>query len=471
VADVNLSITSNIESILNQVIEQQRAALQAKLRNDQRKKTETEATNKRLALPGQAVFIGQLSARLAPIKRLPFAAYAEDIAAPRRRIQEVVVDIIAGGDPIVLPAPPGLPEDSIAIYFHAAAFLENVLQIKIRLAPTGRAPLSSLGPLFATIASTSVVALLPNGQVASPPASGLPSLLRTGLIAEPWDPIAEGVATPPSDQIFEADFNIDFFRNDFPPEAENPAQQLTYRMTVEFTDWNGGFTDVSFLNTLQVDFVSTEAPLFGQSLLIYTDPGRGGSTIGAEFYWPNNYGDVEISATESHLTTVSLESGIFQPELPLSKVFAYLFVWGNDDHETEALALANREAGFATNNAVSNPQNVYEIIVYRIATPPPGGGFKALALRQRSTPPGRPEFPVNAKDTTWYYRTDWLGHGQPIDRPVSSTSLPPPGGSDRPIFGIRGTNGDPPGDVALDDFGGTGGWTGVIWADPPPEPE
>jgi hypothetical protein len=311
----------------------------------------------------------------------------------------------------------------------------------------------------------------------SPQPENLPSLSFSGQIAAPWNANAEGLPVPPPNRIFQGQFNVEFFEGAFPPVAENPAQQLTYRMTVEFANWNGGFTEVSFLNTLQVDFVPTEAPvepepsLFGQSLLIFTDPGRVGSIINAESYWPNNYGDVEISATESHLTTVSLERGIFQPVLPRSKVFAYLFVWGNYDHETEALALANRQAGFATNNTVSNPQNVYEIIVYRIATPPPGGGFKALALRQRSTPAGRPEFPVNAKNTRWFYRTDWLGHGQPINRPVNTTSLPPPGGSAMPNSGILGTNLDPPGDVALDDFGGTGGWTGVYWADPPPDPE
>jgi hypothetical protein len=44
-----------------------------------------------------------------------------------------------------------------------------------------------------------------------------------------------------------------------------------------------------------------------------------------------------------------------------------------------------------------------------------------------------------------------------------------------PNSGILGTNLDPPGDVALDDFSGgegsIGGWTGVYWADPPPDPE
>jgi hypothetical protein len=368
-------------------------------------------------------------------------------------------------------------EYTAGLFFHAAQFDANVLQVQMRIAPTGKAPRADLGPLNATITSTSVVALLPNGRPVSPQPENLPSLSFSGQIAAPWNGIAEGLPVPPAERIFEGQFNIEFFEGAFPPVAEDPAQQLTYRMTVEFANWNGGFTEVSFLNTLRVDFVPTEAPvepeppepsLFGQSLLIFTDPGRGGAS---EFYWPNNYGNVEISATESHSALISLEAGIFSPEYPRSKVFAYLFVWGNDDHETEALALANRQADFASDRPISNPRGVYEIIVYRIATPPPGGGFKALALRQRSTPAGRPEFPEFEKPTIWYYRTDWLGHGQPIDRPVNTTSLPPPGGSDMPNLGIRGTNLDPPGDVALVDFGGTGGWTGVYWADPPPDPE
>jgi hypothetical protein len=89
----------------------------------------------------------------------------------------------------------------------------------------------------------------------------LPSLSFSGQIAAPWNANAEGLPVPPAERIFQGQFNVEFFEGAFPPVAEDPAQQLTYRMTVEFADWNGGFTEVSFLNTLRVDFVPTEAPV------------------------------------------------------------------------------------------------------------------------------------------------------------------------------------------------------------------
>jgi hypothetical protein len=83
-ADVNLNITSNIESILNKVIEQQRAALQAKLRDDQRNNTEAEAISKRLSGSKETASTGPVSARVVPIKRLPFVPYSEELSARRR---------------------------------------------------------------------------------------------------------------------------------------------------------------------------------------------------------------------------------------------------------------------------------------------------------------------------------------------------------------------------------------------------
>jgi hypothetical protein len=151
-------------------------------------------------------------------------------------------------------------EYTAGIYFHTATWADNVLTVRMRLAPTGKAPRQDLGLLFASIASTSVVALLPNGQPASPQPQNLPTVSFSGLIAQPWNATTEGLPVPPADRVFEGVFNIEFFEGAFPPAAEDPAEQLTYRATVEFTDWEGGFTDVSFLNTLRVDFVPTDAP-------------------------------------------------------------------------------------------------------------------------------------------------------------------------------------------------------------------
>jgi hypothetical protein len=145
------------------------------------------------------------------------------------------------------------------IYFHNHNWTDNVLTVRMRLAPTGRAPLTDLGPLFASITSTSVVAVLPNGQLANPQPGSLPTVSFSGLIAEPWDPIAQGLPVPPLDRVFQGEFNIAYSGSSFPPVAENPAQQLTYRATVAFNDFVGGFTEVAPLNTLTVDFVATEA--------------------------------------------------------------------------------------------------------------------------------------------------------------------------------------------------------------------
>jgi hypothetical protein len=153
-----------------------------------------------------------------------------------------------------------LAEYEAGIYFHSATWDETTLTVAMRLAPTGRAPREDLGPLDVTIASTSVVALLPGGQLANPQPESLPTVSFTGEIAEPWDAEAEGVPVPPGNRIFEGQFVISFGEGDFPPAAEDPAEQLTYRATVEFTDWEGGFTDVSFLNTLTVDFVPSTPP-------------------------------------------------------------------------------------------------------------------------------------------------------------------------------------------------------------------
>jgi len=164
-----------------------------------------------------------------------------------------------------------LGERTAGIYFHNATWDDNVLTVRMRLAPTGRAPREDLGNLSATIGSTSVVALLPDGSLADPQPESLPSVSFSGLIAEPWDAVAEGTPIPPADRVFEGQFVLTFYQGDFPPVAENPAEQLTYRATVEFSSWNGGFTEVSFLNTLDVDFVPTDAPPAPEASVFYWD--------------------------------------------------------------------------------------------------------------------------------------------------------------------------------------------------------
>jgi hypothetical protein len=175
-----------------------------------------------------------------------------------------------------LPEPDLNPDDEVdgyeaGIYFHSATWSELDLTIAMRLAPTGKAPRDDLGALDVTIASTSVVALLPNGQLANPQPSGLPSVSFSGQIAAPWDATAEGLPVPPADRVFEGQFVITFTEGDFPPVAEDPTEQLTYRATVEFTDWEGGFTDVSFLNTLTVDFEGAAEPEVNELVIYYPD--------------------------------------------------------------------------------------------------------------------------------------------------------------------------------------------------------
>ena len=172
-------------------------------------------------------------------------------------------------DSTIQPDPQG--DYEAGIYFHDATWADNVLTVRMRLLPTGKAPREDLGSLFATIASTSVVALLPDGSLADPQPGSLPSVSFTGLIAEPWDGVAEGLPVPPADRVFEGQFAVTFYEGAFPPVAENPAEQLTYRATVEFSSWNGGFTDVTFLNTLDVDFVPTVAPPEPEASVFYWD--------------------------------------------------------------------------------------------------------------------------------------------------------------------------------------------------------
>jgi hypothetical protein len=132
------------------------------------------------------------------------------------------------------------------------------------------------------------VALLPNEEPVDPQPSSLPTVSFTGQIAAPWDAEAQGLPVPPSDRIFQGQFNIEYPYSAFPPEAEDPAEQLTYRATVEFNNWSGGFTDVSFQNTLTVDFEPTEPPEPAQSV----------------FYWSGT----NLLSTGSETITVTIQS-------------------------------------------------------------------------------------------------------------------------------------------------------------------
>jgi hypothetical protein len=238
-----------------------------------------------------------------------------------------------GGDPLELsPSGGGLGFDDsaptgdtgntddgldyeIGIYFHNHNWVDNVLTVRMRLAPTGRAPLTDLGPLFASITSTSVVAVLPNGQLANPQPGSLPTVSFSGLIAEPWDPIAQGLPVPPLDRIFQGEFVITFYEGSFPPAAEDPAQQLTYRATVEFSDWDGGFTELSYLNSLVVDFVPTEAPA-GPDQSIFYWSGTDLLSTGSEtiFFAPDD--DIETAtltgqpAVSSTGITININEGL-----------------------------------------------------------------------------------------------------------------------------------------------------------------
>jgi hypothetical protein len=184
----------------------------------------------------------------------------------------------SGGGGSDEPEPAPNPDDDLqnylaGLFFHSVAWDSNVLQVKMRISPTGKAPRDDLGALSASISSTSVVALLPNGQPVSPQPTGLPTVSFTGTIANPWNPVTEGLPVPPANRVFEGQFNIPFDASSFPPAAEDPSQQLTYRAVVAFSSWSGGFTDVAFLNTAVVDFepteVTPEPPSGTNHLVIY----------------------------------------------------------------------------------------------------------------------------------------------------------------------------------------------------------
>jgi hypothetical protein len=214
------------------------------------------------------------------------------------------------------------------IYFHSHNWADNVLTVRMRLAPTGRPPRTNLGSLFASITSTSVVAVLPNGQLANPQPGSLPTVSFSGLIAEPWDPIAQGLPVPPLDRVFQGEFVITFYEGSFPPAAEDPAQQLTYRATVEFSDWDGGFTELSYLNTLVVDFVPTEAPAGpGQSIFYWSGTNllsTGSETI---FFEPDENIETATLTGQPAVSSTQINISVDEGLIGSSQSLDFTFEW------------------------------------------------------------------------------------------------------------------------------------------------
>lgn len=221
-----------------------------------------------------------------------------------------------GGAPVENPDD-GLDEYQVGVFFHSAIWIGSTLTVTMRLAPTGRAPRFDLGPLDVTIASTSVVALLPNGVLASPQPETLPTVSFTGQIAAPWDAEDEGAPFPPGDRIFEGQFVIDLGENGAPPIAEDPSEQLTYRAAIEFTEWEGGFTDVAFLNTLNVESTGGQFVVWfdGESARVFPADATTIALVGSE-------GDYE---TGEHLGEAT-----FAPPPGVSDVSLFYHSWAVD---------------------------------------------------------------------------------------------------------------------------------------------
>ena len=145
------------------------------------------------------------------------------------------------------PAEPALdPSRSAGIYFHSVEWSGLTLVVSVRVAPTGRAAATELGPLMATIQSGTVVALDAAGTVISPQPGSLPSIgATTGEIVDEWSTYDESssLPVPPLDRIFEGQFRIPFTSNDL------PAAGVQYRMPITITGTSGGFDDVQILNS------------------------------------------------------------------------------------------------------------------------------------------------------------------------------------------------------------------------------
>jgi phage terminase small subunit len=270
-----------------------------------------------------------------------------------------------------------LGEHVAGAYFHNATWDDNVLTVRMRLAPTGRAPREDLGNLSATIGSTSVVALLPDGSLADPQPESLPSVSFSGLIAEPWDAVAEGTPIPPADRVFEGQFVLTFYQGDFPPVAENPAEQLTYRATVEFSSWNGGFTEVSFLNTLDVDFVPTDAPPAPEASVFYWDGLSLLSTKSEDITRAVGFPSIETSllgqpAMSGGTATGSIDGGLVQA----SQDTDFTLEWFAFDVISGGFELEIRSKDFFEDENYPNYQYfillvTYDEVVVKAASGPP----------------------------------------------------------------------------------------------------
>lgn len=150
-------------------------------------------------------------------------------------------------------ARPAPTEDRYAsLYVYSVGFDGQTLVIKVRISPTGRAPVEALGDLTATVTSSGTYAVNLNGDLVSPQPEGLPSLSFTGLVAKPWTasnyPAAATHVTPPKDWVFQGEFRIHY-----PLSAFTHLGQR-YEMPFNITATNGGFDSVTILNAGTVVF-------------------------------------------------------------------------------------------------------------------------------------------------------------------------------------------------------------------------
>jgi hypothetical protein len=213
------------------------------------------------------------------------------------------------------------------------------------------------------------VALLPNEEPVDPQPSSLPTVSFTGQIAAPWDAEEEGSPVPPGDRIFEGQFNIEYPDSAFPPVAEDPEEQLTYRATVEFNNWSGGFTDVTFQNTLTVDFELKPA-----KSVFYWDDGALVST-GSEsiFFEAGNVTAVTVAGQpgiSSNQVEIIIEDGLLQSSQSSDFTFEW-FASGIDllDSESASVFINVRNA---------NNDQISQLMV---------AGNKATSLKEGSGSP------------------------------------------------------------------------------------
>jgi hypothetical protein len=186
------------------------------------------------------------------------------------------------------PDPDPNPDDQldptrVGLYFHSVTWANTTLIVRIRVAPTGRAPLAGKGDLTATITSGTVVAVDENDTPINPQPAGLPSLSASGLIVAEWTaenyPDDNTAIPPPGNRVFQGEFQIAFNPGDFPTLDEN--NYVKYKMPVAITSTSGGFDEVVILNSGMAVFEPVQQNQDGARLTLrMTFPG----TSGFNFY-------------------------------------------------------------------------------------------------------------------------------------------------------------------------------------------